>query len=146
MINALFKTYFEEEGDVGDVDTLVAAAEAAGLDGSAAREFLASDTGPKEVVQEVQRFMQSYRVSGVPFYLVQLQGRGGSSVPAGEDAPTAQGTTCGPEGCPAPSAAGSSEAEVKDLTGVFGASGAQEVEYFTKLLAHMEEEAAKVSA
>lgn len=147
IINALFAAYFEDEKDVGDHAVLAEAAETAGLSGDAAREYLASKEGEKEVAAEVMRFMTNYEVSGVPFYLVQLVGPAGSSAVTPEgaaSAPAAEGEACGPDGCALPAAAGAEGAgEPTELTGTFGASGAQEVEYFTRLLAHMESEAAK---
>lgn len=50
----LFTRYFEQEQDVADTDTLVAAAKKVGLDGDAAAKFLKTSEGKEEVMASVQ--------------------------------------------------------------------------------------------
>ncbi len=154
---------FEREQNIGDEDVLVEAAKAAGLDPQAARDYLRSGDGSKTVETEVKEFMTKYRVSGVPFFIVQML-EDSVSDSSGKTAETQQikaaegagGVVCGEDGVcerPAPQAAASSSADVasttaanperKALTSRYTASGAQEVEYFVQLFEHLEEEASR---
>lgn len=66
----LFRAYFENEGNPGDHDVLAAAAAAAGMDRDQALAFLATDELTKEVQQEVAEWQRKYRISGVPFFVI----------------------------------------------------------------------------
>jgi predicted DsbA family dithiol-disulfide isomerase len=68
LVEALFKAYFENQGNLGDTETLLAAAEAAGLDRGAAAAHLASDAGKDDVVRDVRAYASKFRISGVPFF------------------------------------------------------------------------------
>ncbi|UWR04350.1 DsbA family oxidoreductase [Ruegeria conchae] len=61
----LFDTYFTKQQDVSDVDVLLGAVEAAGLDPEAARAALESGAHAQPV-REKQRFWTSRGISGVP--------------------------------------------------------------------------------
>lgn len=69
MVQALFHGYFAEGADVGDRETLSAAAAAVGLDPDAARSFLASDQ-ERGIVQNEQLQAQQRGVRGVPFFVL----------------------------------------------------------------------------
>ncbi|KAL8936585.1 MAG: hypothetical protein Q9211_004111 [Gyalolechia sp. 1 TL-2023] len=70
VVENLFKSYFEEEGDITSHEVLKAAAIKAGLEEAEVQEWLDSDKGGKEVDQEVaEARMQA--ISGVPHYTIQ---------------------------------------------------------------------------
>ena len=71
--DALFQAYFVEGKNIGDIDTLVAVAEAAGLPGAAARQALVSRCCKDAVDADWQRAIQM-GVTGVPTFVA--QGRG----------------------------------------------------------------------
>lgn len=66
---ALFNAYFTEGRDPSDHDTLVAVAEAAGLDGAEAREVLASGRYAQEVRDE-ERKWQMAGITAVPAVVI----------------------------------------------------------------------------
>ncbi|KAL8668077.1 MAG: hypothetical protein Q9202_000055 [Teloschistes flavicans] len=70
VVMGFFKTYFEEEGDITDHDTLRAAATKAGLAEAEVNEWLQSDKGGKEVDREVAE-AQRKAISGVPHFTMQ---------------------------------------------------------------------------
>ena len=71
LINALFASYFEKQGDIASEDMLVAAALQAKLPVSedALRSFLRSDALRAEVLKEV-RHAQSEEITGVPHFII----------------------------------------------------------------------------
>ncbi|KAI1503998.1 DSBA oxidoreductase [Biscogniauxia marginata] len=70
VVLELFRSYFEGEGDITSHDTLVAAAEKAGLDPAEARDWLASGKGGAEVDAEV-REANAKGIHGVPNFTIQ---------------------------------------------------------------------------
>ena len=68
LIERLFRAYFIEGIDIGDIDTLARLAGEAGFDETAARAWLASDAGRKEIEAEEQR-ARALGVTGVPFFV-----------------------------------------------------------------------------
>lgn len=66
---ALFEAYFTNGQDPSDHDVLVVAAEAAGLDGEAARDVLVSGRYAEEV-REAERLWQSRGISAVPAVVI----------------------------------------------------------------------------
>lgn len=69
VIAQLFRTYFEEGGNITAHDDLAAAAERAGLDGPEVRAWLASDSGGPEVDAAVDE-AYARGVSGVPHFII----------------------------------------------------------------------------
>ncbi len=69
VVQALFDSYFLEARDLGDVEVLVAAAQAAGMDPAAARAYLESDKDAEEVRAEDARARQ-IGIQGVPTYIL----------------------------------------------------------------------------
>ncbi|KAI6365678.1 hypothetical protein MCOR25_005286 [Pyricularia grisea] len=69
VVEAIFKSYFEQGGDITSFDMLTKAAEAGGLDPKEAREWLETGKGGAEVDVEVEN---AYRkgVSGVPHFYI----------------------------------------------------------------------------
>lgn len=69
VILELFKSYFEQGGDITSFEMLTAAGEKAGLDKSETRAWLESGKGGAEVDREVE---EAYRkgVSGVPNFTI----------------------------------------------------------------------------
>jgi predicted DsbA family dithiol-disulfide isomerase len=65
----LFKAYFEEGLDTGDMDTLVDCAVRAGIDGVRAQRFLSSDEGRQEVVAS-DVYARRLGINGVPCFIV----------------------------------------------------------------------------
>ncbi len=69
MKAALFKAYWQDGRDIGDVETLVAIAVEQGFDEQAARDQLASDE-LRETVIGLENRMREIGVTGVPFFIV----------------------------------------------------------------------------
>ena len=69
MAETLFAAYFTHGADLNNQDTLVRAAEQAGLDGAAARTHLATNLGYDDVEQSQEQARQ-LGISGVPFYVL----------------------------------------------------------------------------
>jgi predicted DsbA family dithiol-disulfide isomerase len=67
VVEALFTSYFENEGDITSKDVLLSAAKKAGLDEAEAKQWLESDDGGKQVDEEV-REAQERMISGVPHF------------------------------------------------------------------------------
>lgn len=72
LVDELFKSYFEEDGDITSFDTLTEAAVKAGLDRDETRSWLESDQGGKEVDQEVEE-AKAKGIHGVPNFTIQGQ-------------------------------------------------------------------------
>lgn len=72
-IEEVFKRYFEQGLSPACHDTLADAAEAAGLDKSEAEAVLASDRYKEQVLQEATDVRSSYKVTGVPFFVVKAE-------------------------------------------------------------------------
>lgn len=68
ITHALFLAYFTEQKNVDDIDTLVAIAEDAGLDGAEARAVLESDAYTNDVQQDIHEARQ-FGITGVPFFV-----------------------------------------------------------------------------
>ncbi len=68
LVERLFRAYFIEGIDIGDVDALAALAGDSGFDAAAARAWLASDAGDTAVEAEERR-ARALGVSGVPFFV-----------------------------------------------------------------------------
>lgn len=69
MKAALFKAYWQDGRDIGDIETLVAIAVEQGFDEQAARDQLASDE-LRETVIGLENRMREIGVDGVPFFIV----------------------------------------------------------------------------
>lgn len=69
MTAALFKAYFQDGRDIGDLDTLVAIAGELGFDQNAARDELNSDE-LRESIIGLEAHAQRVGVTGVPFFIV----------------------------------------------------------------------------
>jgi predicted DsbA family dithiol-disulfide isomerase len=72
VVEGLFKAYFTEGRDVGDLRVLADLAAAAGLDRANAAVFLASDEGAEEVRLE-ERIAISKGISGVPTFILDAE-------------------------------------------------------------------------
>ena len=68
VIERLFRAYFVEGIDIGDIDALARLAGDAGFDATAARAWLVSDAGRSAVEAEEQR-ARALGVTGVPFFV-----------------------------------------------------------------------------
>jgi len=68
-VGELFKAYFEQGLDIGDLDTLVECALRAGIDEQSARQFLKSDDGRQEVVAS-DVYARRLGINGVPCFIV----------------------------------------------------------------------------
>jgi predicted DsbA family dithiol-disulfide isomerase len=69
IVDALFRAYFEDGRDIGDLDTLVECAVAAGVDETEARHYLTSDEGRQEVVAS-DVYARRLGINGVPCFIV----------------------------------------------------------------------------
>ena len=69
VVAELFRAYFEEGLDIGDLDTLVACAARAGIDETRARRFLMGDEGRQEVVAS-DVYARRLGINGVPCFIV----------------------------------------------------------------------------
>ncbi|KAI0886950.1 DSBA oxidoreductase [Annulohypoxylon maeteangense] len=70
VVLELFKSYFESDGDITSHDTLIAAAEKAGLNKAEVKDWLDTGKGGKEVDEEVQEAVAK-DIHGVPHFTVQ---------------------------------------------------------------------------
>ncbi len=68
MVEALFRAYFLDGKDIGDIDVLVEAAAAAGLKESEARAYLAGEEGVEETKAEAWE-AKRLGISGVPCFV-----------------------------------------------------------------------------
>jgi predicted DsbA family dithiol-disulfide isomerase len=68
LVERLFKAYFIEGVDIGDVEQLAHLAAEVGYDAEAARAHLGSDAGRAEVAAADQR-TKSMGIGGVPFFI-----------------------------------------------------------------------------
>lgn len=68
LVERLFRAYFEEGVDIGDIDELVRLAGDAGCETAAARAHLASAAGRAEVAAADER-IRSMGIGGVPFFI-----------------------------------------------------------------------------
>ena len=69
VVDELFRAYFEQGQDLGDLDTLVDIALRSGLDALRARRFLMSDEGRQEVVAS-DVYARRLGINGVPCFIV----------------------------------------------------------------------------
>jgi len=72
IAESLFQANFTDGEDIGDVEVLCRIAVNAGFDGDQVRDFLESDNGRAEVLQEEQMVRQM-GVKGVPFMVLNRQ-------------------------------------------------------------------------
>ena len=68
LVERLFRAYFIEGTDIGDIDALARLAGDAGFDANAARAWLASDAG-RAAIQAEERRTRALGVTGVPFFV-----------------------------------------------------------------------------
>ena len=69
VVSALFRLYFENDGDITSRDALVGAAAAAGLDPADARDWLDTGKGGAEVDREVEE-AYAQGIHGVPNFTI----------------------------------------------------------------------------
>jgi predicted DsbA family dithiol-disulfide isomerase len=69
VVAELFKAYFEEGLDIGDLDTLIEVAVRAGIEEDRARHYLAGDEGRQEVVAS-DVYARRLGINGVPCFIV----------------------------------------------------------------------------
>lgn len=69
VVETLFRRYFTEGADIGDLEQLIAIAAEAGIDETVARDYLESDQGVEEVTSE-DRQMRHIGVTGVPCFII----------------------------------------------------------------------------
>jgi predicted DsbA family dithiol-disulfide isomerase len=69
MVEALFRAYFVEARDIGDIGTLAVIAAAEGMDGRMVENYLRSNAGILPVETDNAR-MHRLGVSGVPCYIL----------------------------------------------------------------------------
>ena len=68
LVERLFRAYFIEGTDIGDIDALARLAGDAGFDANAARAWLASDAG-RAAIQAEEHRARALGVTGVPFFV-----------------------------------------------------------------------------
>ncbi|MCO5091641.1 DsbA family oxidoreductase [Bosea sp. (in: a-proteobacteria)] len=69
MTGALFKAYWQDGRDIGDLETLIQIAVEQGFDGEAARDELANDE-LRETVIGLEDHARKVGVTGVPFFII----------------------------------------------------------------------------
>jgi predicted DsbA family dithiol-disulfide isomerase len=72
VVDAIFKAYFTQGRDVGDIATLIDIAAEEGVDRATVSAFLHSDAGTAEVKQEESIAVQN-RIDGVPTFILDGQ-------------------------------------------------------------------------
>lgn len=70
LVEELFARYFTRRGDLGDHALLTDAAVAAGMDAAEVTAFLAGDGLAADVKREVAAWAARYRITGVPFFVL----------------------------------------------------------------------------
>lgn len=68
LVERLFRAYFVDGVNIGDIDALAALAGDAGFDATAARAWLASDAG-RTAIEAEERRARALGVTGVPFFV-----------------------------------------------------------------------------
>jgi predicted DsbA family dithiol-disulfide isomerase len=71
-VEAIFRAYFTQGRDVGDIATLIDIAAEVGIERATASAFLHSDAGSAEVKQEESIALQN-RIDGVPMFILDGQ-------------------------------------------------------------------------
>jgi len=69
VVEALFRAYFTNGRNIGEIDALVDAAVDGGLDGEEVRAYLASDADRERIVEE-DRVAREIGVQGVPCFII----------------------------------------------------------------------------
>ena len=69
VVEVLFRTYFLEGRDIGDIDVLVDVASKAGLDGDEIRDYLQSDEDVERINAE-DKLAREMGIQGVPCFVV----------------------------------------------------------------------------
>jgi len=69
VVNNLFRYYFEEEKNLGSIDTLTEAAKSAGLDDDKVREFLKGSEGKESIIAQAEKLRDDFGIDGVPFFI-----------------------------------------------------------------------------
>ena len=69
IVGELFRAYFEEGLDIGDLQVLIDCARRAGIEEDTARQFLESDEGRQEVVAS-DVYARRLGINGVPCFIV----------------------------------------------------------------------------
>ncbi len=83
LSEVLFRKYFYDGKDLGDVDNLVSAAEEAGLNAASTRQFLNSNEGVPEVRKEEQEG-RAMGISAVPTFIVNGEIVASGAIPPAE--------------------------------------------------------------
>ena len=68
FVERLFRAYFVDGVNIGDIDTLAGLAGEAGFDAAAARTWLVSDAG-RAAIQAEEQHARALGVTGVPFFV-----------------------------------------------------------------------------
>ncbi|MCA0043785.1 DsbA family oxidoreductase [Celeribacter litoreus] len=69
MVSSLYRAYFQEGRDIGDIDTLVDLAEGVEMDGALVRRLLTSDADLEEI-QKRDQHARDRGVNAVPLFIV----------------------------------------------------------------------------
>ena len=69
MVSALFRGYFQQGADLGDLETLATLAAQAGLDRDMIARLLAS-TADRDLIREADRDARARGIQGVPFFII----------------------------------------------------------------------------
>jgi predicted DsbA family dithiol-disulfide isomerase len=70
VCEALFKYYFEQEGNLGDREAMIAVTSKAGLDAAKTRAMLESDGKKADVLESVRTYASKHRITGVPYFII----------------------------------------------------------------------------
>jgi predicted DsbA family dithiol-disulfide isomerase len=69
VVEGLFRRYFVEGADIGQIKILAAIADEAGMDGELVEELLASDAD-RELVEREDSLARKIGINGVPTFLI----------------------------------------------------------------------------
>ncbi|HEY9734159.1 MAG TPA: DsbA family oxidoreductase [Drouetiella sp.] len=83
LSEVLFRAYFLEGKDIGDIEVLTAAAQEAGLDAAESRKFLSSEQGTTEVREE-ENAGRLLGISAVPTFVLNGEIIASGAIPASE--------------------------------------------------------------
>lgn len=68
-VDALFKAYFEDGQDIGDVDVLVSIANDLGMDGAEVRQAIETELKHAEIAEDIA-IARELQITGVPFFVI----------------------------------------------------------------------------
>ena len=70
VMEELFKAYFEQQQNIGDIQVLATVGEKCGLNKEKLLQYLSTNEGKEAVLKDVRNWASRYRITGVPFFII----------------------------------------------------------------------------